>query len=242
MSRPEPIWTRPAPGERKPAYSRELIARTAIALADAEGFQAVSMRRLASELGAGTMTLYHYVATKDELVSLIGDAIIGELIVPDHELPEGWRDGMAEIARRTRAVFNRHRWIVEQMDEGDPGTAGPNMMRHVEQTMLVTARTGLEHVDQLQIAGMVDDFVFGHAIRVAEHYGQEAGSRLDMMLDYFAAQFATGDYPHLQAIYGDDPRGTFERLSGEATEEQRFETGLACLLDGIELWIERRRR
>jgi AcrR family transcriptional regulator len=241
MSSAEPIWTRPAPGERKPAYSRELIVQTAIALADAEGFEAVSMRRLASELGAGTMTLYHYVATKDELVSLIGDAITSELIVPAQELPEGWRDGLAEIARRTRAIFNRHPWIVEHMDEGDPGTAGPNVMRHVEQTMLVTARTGLGHADQLQIAGMVDDYVFGHAMRAAEHRGEDAGPRLDLMLDYFIAQFATGDYPHLQAIYGDDPRGAFERLSAEAPEEERFETGLACLLDGIELWIERRR-
>lgn len=241
MSSAEPIWTRPAPGERKPAYSRELIVSTAIALADAEGFEAVSMRRLASELGAGTMTLYHYVATKDELVALIGDAIMSELIVPDDELPEGWRGGLAEIARRTRAVFSRHPWIVEHMDEG-PGTAGPNVMRHVEQTMLVTARTGLEHADQLQIAGMVDDYVFGHAIRAAEHHGEKAEGRLDAMLDYFTAQFATGEYPHLQAIYGDDPRGASQRLLDQVPEEQRFEAGLACMLDGIEVWIERRRR
>jgi hypothetical protein len=114
-------------------------------------------------------------------------------------------------------------------------------MRHVEQTMVVTARTGLGHADQVQIAATVDDYVFGHSIRAAEHHGEQARPRLDAMLDYFTAQFATGDYPHLQAIYGDDPRRAFERLSGEATEEQRFETGLACLLDGIEAWVERRR-
>ena len=108
--------------------------------------------------------------------------------------------------------------------------------------MLVTARTGLGYADQLQIAAMVDDYVFGHGVRAAEHRRDEAAPRLDAMLDYFRAQFATGEYPHLRAIYGDDPRGAFERLSGEATEEQRFENGLACLLDGIELWIERRRQ
>ena len=127
--------------------------------------------------------------------------------------------------------------IVEHMDEG-PGTAGPNVMRHVEQTVLVTARTGLEHADQLQVAGMVDDYVFGHAIRAAEHHGEKAEGRLD----YFTAQFATGEYPHLQAIYGEDPRGASQRLMDQVPEEQRFETGLACMLDGIEVWIERRRR
>ena len=67
-----------------------------------------------------------------------------------------------------------------------------------------------------------------------------ARERLDAMIDYFTAQFASGDYPHLEAIYGDDPRRAFERLLGEATEEQRFETGLECMLDGVEAWIERR--
>src|SRR3954447_23595661 len=99
MSRREradaPIWARPAPGSRRPAYTREQIARTAIAIADAEGFEAVSMRRIAADLGAGTMTLYHYVGGKDELVALVSDAIMGEIVVPDDELPDGWREGLA---------------------------------------------------------------------------------------------------------------------------------------------------
>src|SRR5919106_1174181 len=104
---PQPIWIRPAPGARRPSYSREQIAETAIAIADAEGYEAVSMRRIAAELGAGTMTLYHYVQNKDELVALIADTIMSEIVVPDDELPDGWREGMAEIARRTLAIFKR---------------------------------------------------------------------------------------------------------------------------------------
>src|SRR5215204_1206753 len=138
------VWTRPGPGERKPSWSREQIVATALAIADAEGFEAVSMRRIAAELGAGTMTLYHYVRTKDELVTLIGDAIMAEIVIPDDELPAGWRDGMAELARRTRRIFMRHRWIVEHIGEGDPEAAGPHMLRHVEQTLAVAARTGLD--------------------------------------------------------------------------------------------------
>ena len=76
------IWTRPEPGTRRPKFTRDQIASTALAIADTEGFAAVSMRRIAAELGAGTMTLYYYVRTKDELVALMDDAIMGEVLDP----------------------------------------------------------------------------------------------------------------------------------------------------------------
>src|SRR4030095_7141009 len=91
---PTPIWVRPAPGERKPAHTRERIAAVALQIADAEGVDAVTMRRVAAELGAGTMTLYHYVRNKRELTALMDDAIMGELLVPEDELAEGWREGL----------------------------------------------------------------------------------------------------------------------------------------------------
>src|SRR4051812_34638284 len=117
----QPIWTRPEPGERRPAYTREKIAETAIAIADAEGFEAVSMRRIATELGAGTMTLYYYVRTKDELIALMDDAIMGELIIPDDEPPDGWRDGLSEIARRTHGLFLKHPWSLESLRNAEGG-------------------------------------------------------------------------------------------------------------------------
>jgi AcrR family transcriptional regulator len=109
---PTPIWGRPAPGERKPAHSRESIARVALQIADAEGVDAVTLRRVAAELGAGTMTLYHYVRTKRELAALMDDAIMGELVIPDDELPDGWREGLALLARRTHELFLKHPWSL----------------------------------------------------------------------------------------------------------------------------------
>jgi len=249
-SRPErakgPIWTRPAPGSRRPAYSRELIAQTAIAIADAEGYEAVSMRRIAAELGAGTMSLYHYVRNKDELVALVGDTIMGEILIPDGELPDGWREGMAEIARRTLAIFNRHPWIVEHLGEGDPSSMGPNVLRHVDQTFAVASRSGLDVEDQFELAAIVDDYVFGCALRALEgaRFGSEgdAKSRLDAMVAYLTEQLGTGDYPHLEAVAGDDPAAGFARLGHPSGDEQRFERGLQRLLDGLELWIDGARK
>jgi AcrR family transcriptional regulator len=107
---PGPIWTRPEPAGRKPRFSREQIAAVALALADAEGFTAVSMRRVATELGAGTMSLYRYIATKADLVALLDDALMAERLVPAAELPADWRAALALSARRTRQVYLRHPW------------------------------------------------------------------------------------------------------------------------------------
>jgi AcrR family transcriptional regulator len=240
-----PIWARPAPGERRPSYSREQIAETAIEIADAEGFGAVSMRRIAAELGAGTMSLYHYVRGKDELIALISDTIMAEIVIPEDELPGGWREGMAEIARRTLATFRRHPWIVEHMGEGDPGSTGPGVLRHVEQTIAVAARSGLDVEGQFELAAVVDDYVFGHAMRA--YHGARMGaegdatSRLDAMVAYLTEQLGSGEYPHLQEIAGDDPAAGFARLAHLASEEDRFERGLQRVLDGLELWIEQSR-
>jgi AcrR family transcriptional regulator len=240
----KPIWVRPGPGERRPAYSREQIVETALAIADAEGFEALSMRRIAAELGAGTMTLYHYVRTKDELMALMGDRIMGELLIPEDELPDGWREGLAEIARRTRRIFSRHPWISDHLGDGGDEGAGPNMLRHVEQSLAVASGTGLDLAGQLEVTALVDDYVFGYVVRSRDvpAFGEEgaAGGRLDAVLAYMESQLQTGEFPHIAAIAGDDPRAGFGRVAQLGADEQRFERGLQILLDGIELYVERR--
>jgi AcrR family transcriptional regulator len=238
-----PIWARPEPGERRPAHTREKIAETAIAIADAEGFEAVSMRRIAAELGAGTMTLYHYVRTKDELIALMDDTIMGELLIPEDEVPDGWREGLAEIARRTRGVFDRHPWALESLRNAD---TGPNGMRHVEQTFAVAALMGLGTDVQFEVTALLDDYVFGHVVRTAEMRRALAGEpnarrQLDAMADYMVAQIETGEFPHLAAFAGDDINEGLERWGRLTVDRDRFERGLQRVLDGIELDLERRR-
>ena len=108
--------------------SRETIAATAIAIADKEGFASVSMRRIALELGVGTMSLYYYVKTKADLIAAMDDALMGEILLPS--VPENWRKALTEIALRTRAVFLRHAWALSSMLTAPPGI---NAMRHMEQ-------------------------------------------------------------------------------------------------------------
>jgi AcrR family transcriptional regulator len=232
------LWARPAPGERRPAHTRESIAAAALQIADTRGFEAVTMRNVAAALGAGTMTLYHYVRNKEELAALMSEAIMSEIVIPADELPDGWREGLAEIARRTRRIFAAHAWIVEHFDD-EQAQAGPSTLRHVEQSLAVAARTGLPVEEQLEITGMVDDYVIGYAIR--NRAPDDDRRHLESMAAYLQTQIETGEYPHLAELMGDDARASIDRIMHAATDDERFERGLQRLLDGIELSVERRR-
>lgn len=121
------VWTRVDRASRKPRFSRDDIDAAATRIADTEGFEAVSMRRLAAELDAGTMTLYHCVRTKDELLTLVVDAFLGEVVLPpEQRLPRDWRVAITLIGRRTRDALRRHPWVLDITD--DP-SIGPNAMR-----------------------------------------------------------------------------------------------------------------
>jgi AcrR family transcriptional regulator len=130
---------------KKSGLTRENIARAALAIADTEGFHAVSMRRVAQELNVGTMSLYYYVKTKDDLVAVMDDALMGEMLLPS--VPKNWRRAITEIATRTHSLFLRHPWALVSMLSSPPGA---NAMRHMELALL-------------------DDFVFGHALRESAH-------------------------------------------------------------------------
>jgi AcrR family transcriptional regulator len=229
-----PVWTTPAPGSRRPRFTREQIAETAIAVADAEGFEAVSMRRIAAELGAGTMTLYHYVPTKQDLLTLMADTMMAELLVPEEVLTQGWRAALTAIAKRSRAAWLRHPWALA-LQHNEP-RFGPNGIRHFEQSLAAVARLPLGQLERLEVMSLVDDYVFG----VIAHSDHEQGQRSDEWLNalslWVRQLVATGGFPHIEALFGDeDPAATIRRLIASTTEDERFQRGLDYLLDGIAL-------
>jgi AcrR family transcriptional regulator len=243
MSRPRraPIWTEPAPGSRRPSVTREQIAGAALQIADADGLDAVSMRRVAAALGVGTMTLYHYVRTKDDLYQLMGDTIMRELHVPDDALdPVNWRSSIAAIARASREAFRRHPWMVKALDRG--GEIGPNGFKHFEQTLAAMQGTGLPPAEKLQFTAIVDDLVFGHALRVVleeEELANEAWRQ--QAFDYAERQLEGGDYPHIRALFDEgSPRADqWARITDELSRADRFELALEALLDGLERRLKR---
>ncbi len=232
-----PIWMRPEyHGRRRPRFDRDQIAAAALGIADREGFGAVSMRRVAAELGAGTMTLYHYLSNKQDLLMLMDDAIMGEVIVPDGELPAGWREALAMIARRSMAAFTRHPWALEGL-RGTP--FGPNGMRHFEQSLQAVAGLDIPLAGRIEVIALVDDYVFGHVVRQRD---DDFGQRLDpgddslaAIFDYLEMQVAEGDFPHIAGMLDNRSRQQVWQVLVAAMGSGRFERGLQRLLDGIAL-------
>lgn len=238
-----PIWLRPEPGTRRPRFTRDQIAATALAIADADGFEAVSMRRVAAELGAGTMTLYHYVRTKDDLVALMDDALMGEVIVPDGELPvHDWRAALRTIACSSRDAFMRHPWALDAL-RGAP--FGPNGTRHFDQSLASVQTLDLDPAAKLQLLATVDDYVFGFIVRQAgsrpeRTMSDDDSDDFDALIAFTERLLEHGDYPHVEQLLGrEDRRAVWEQLVS-AWGDGRFERGLEQLLDGIALDLERR--
>jgi AcrR family transcriptional regulator len=191
--------------------SRGKIAAAALRIADAEGFPAVSMRRLALELKVGTMSLYYYVKTKDDLIAVMDDALMSEALLP--ALPKDWKRAITEIATRTHAIFLRHPWALVSMSSAPPGV---NAMRHMEQCLEALGQTSMTAKQKFTLLAMVDDFVFGHALRATAH-----DPIVD--LDFATALLATGKFPRLAEVF---------RSGRIGVGKDRFQTGLRLLLDG----------
>ena len=225
------IWLRDEPAARRPTHSRADIARAAIEIADSEGFDAVSMRRVAQRLGAGTMTLYHYVRNKDELITLMSDSIMGEILVPDGELSDDWRTALTQIATRTRQVFADHRWIFDRFGDGRPG---PNGMRHFEQSLAAVASLELEREESFELIGQVDDYVFGYALREVQELEEHERGWPTEVVAFLQRELDTGRYPLISRFFGNDATAGVEDVLELINSEGRFERGLKRLLDGIE--------
>lgn len=231
------IWTRREPGDRRPKFTRTQIASTALAIADAEGFAAVTMRRVARELGAGTMTLYYYVHTRNELIALMDDAIMSDALIPQEHFPAHWYDAATAIAVRTREVLLRHPWALHAL-QGVP--AGPNAMRHFEQSLAALADTALDPQNKYTVITAIDDYVHGNVLHSVEATTTDlAEDTAAALRNFIETQLDTGEFPHTEVLF--DSTTSEARIPTESTEAepfhgsetQRFHEGLAAVLHGL---------
>ncbi len=224
------------PPRRDRGLSRAEIIKAAVAVADAEGPEAISMRRIARELNAGAMSLYWYVGSKEELLDLMLDSIEAEIEVPE---PSGdWRADLGAFAHRTRAALSRHRWAMEFIGTRPP--QGPNDVRNLERMLGLLDGTGVD--DARVIMGIfmtVATFVTGAVMREAQEIRlQREQERAEANLtdeeiraerERYRKWFeASGRYPRITRLMesGIDP-------DDPATRDERFQFSLDCVLDGI---------
>jgi AcrR family transcriptional regulator len=206
---------------RRAPLSRERVLQAALAMADADGLEALSMRNLASALKVEAMSLYNHVANKEEILDGIVDLVAGEIELP--AIGGDWRDAMRARARSAHAVLMRHPWatmlFVSRIN------VGPNMIVYVERTIGCLREAGFSWPMADHAWNTLDAYLYGFTLH-----------RLNFPFD--PAEYAPAAKEFLPLI----PPERFPYLNGMSQEiiagrhdgVQHLELGLELLLDGLE--------
>jgi len=223
-------------GERE--LSQDRIVRVAIELADAEGLDALSMRAIAARLGASTMSIYRYVASKEDLVLLMADAAFGE--VPPATTPaDGWREPVTDAVRTLWTLHRRHPWLAHLSPLSRPLLL-PRLLGHGERILAALVGAGLEPVRALDLEIQLYSYVQGLAVNIEreahalattgltdEEWLRRQGSAMGAIV-------ASGEYPAYARLFS-----SFGPAGYDLDLDHLFEQGLALLLDGMTPLMER---
>jgi AcrR family transcriptional regulator len=195
-----------------------------VRIADAEGLEAVTMRRVASELGIAVMSLYNYVPAKDHLAQLMADQLAGEYVYLVTPAPDP-RAAIADLARQARDIARRHPWLAGMMQR--PMPPGPNGLRYLDYFLGLLAGSGLDTGAKLEIIAMISGFATMYGAMQAALPAERPGTAQQnaAQVQALAAAAASGRYPSLAAALaaGGPPRSQddifgsgIERLTGLA--------------------------
>jgi AcrR family transcriptional regulator len=233
---PTPPWDRVpqrGTGRRRDPLTRDQIVKAAVKLLDAEGLDGLSMRRLADDLGTGAASLYWHVGSKDGLLDLVFDELIGELAVPDPQ-PDQWQEQLKDIARTMRASILRHRDLVRISIGRIP--LGPNALRWSERVVAILRAGGvpddLAVRGQLLLISLVNGFTLDETGDMGEPpEGEPPADQAGAMVRDYLASLPAEQFPNLIAVadhYG------FSDL------EQHFELLLDLFVSGLARHVEAR--
>ncbi|QFQ98269.1 TetR/AcrR family transcriptional regulator [Streptomyces phaeolivaceus] len=224
---------RPSRGP-KPALTLDRIVEAAVQVADAEGLHALSMRRVATELGTGAMSLYRYLPGKAELLDLMLDHVQRPSGNPADLGDGSWRSALEAMGRATLALYRRHPWLL-QVNQSRP-VLGPSALDGMEKVLSRIKSTGLTDPELISAIIAVDGYVVGAAR--TQLYQQEAEHRSGLTdAEFWQAQapfltelMTSGRYPLLAGLSEDAFGADFDH----------FEFGLQRILDGLEVFVGRR--
>lgn len=232
----EPIWLRLARSPRPQPLSIDRIVHAAMELADREGLEAITIRRLAAAVHASPMALYRYVASKDDVFELLVDAAYAEMVLPEHVRGQ-WRQDLRAAAIAIRATVNKHPWLPSLLAAGP--SIGPHALLHSEFCLAALDGLGLDITTMMSIAGMVTGFSVSFAAsesaetELNQRSGTSEEDRRAAAGPYIEREvLASGRFPFLA-------RWVMEGLDSDSDE--LFDLGLDCVMDGIEARLMRRR-
>lgn len=202
--------------------SRERALATALSLADADGIDALTMRKLAQALEVEAMSLYHHVANKDDILDGMVDLVFAEIDLPDPKAD--WPTAMRQRARSMRAALLRHRWALGIMESRK--SPGPATLRHHDAVIGCCRAAGLSVEMSAHAYSLLDSYIYGFVLQETNlpfNDTEDLVEVLDsMMPDGFAEQ-----YPHLAEMTSE------YILRPDYSYSEEFEFGLTVVIDGL---------
>ncbi|WP_433279775.1 TetR/AcrR family transcriptional regulator [Pseudonocardia xinjiangensis] len=233
----ELLWGTPEEPTRgpRPGLSVQRIVRAAIEVADAEGLAALSMRRIATALGVGAMSLYRYVPGKAELIDLMVDEVYGEDVAAAKAVAGDWRERLEAFGRQEWALYMRHPWML-QITQGRP-MLGPNAMASTDVTVSAVDGIGLDEHEMLAAVVLLTSFVAGfarttiEAMQAADRTGISDDEWWEIQGEYVGPVVAAGKLPMLTKV---GEAGAFHSMFDS------FEFGLQRVLDGLAVLVASR--
>jgi len=256
------LWGRRERGKRgpRPGLSAEAIVDAAVRIADAEGLEAISMARVAAELGFTTMSLYRYVDSKDELLQLMfnASAFGAESIVLEGD---DWRSRLRSWSIIQRDMLDRHPWITQMRMAAPP--LAPNSLHFVERALEALDGTGLADAEKMRAIGLISSYTLSEA-KMANDAARAMAELAEAHAEAVQAQAEAGAAGGPPGGGGDEPPFTFESLLRELVDErtypqlyrlawaaspadslserEEFVAGVDLILDGIQVLIDRAKR
>ena len=208
-----------SPAERA-RLSRERVLRGAVAVADTAGIGALTMRSLASELGVKPMSLYHYVASKEEILDGIVDLVFSEIELPAAD--GDWRSQMRRRAISARHALRRHPWAIGLMESR--ANPGPATLRHHDATLGTLRAAGFSVAMTAHALALLDSYIYGFALQEAAlpFSSETVTEATEAIMEAFA-----GEYPHLTEMAAEH----ILRPGYDFGDE--FEIGLTVILDAL---------
>lgn len=209
--------------EPKAGLNKQRVVIEAVRLADREGVDGLSMRRLAGVLGAGAMSLYHYVANKDELLDAMIDTVFEEIETPSEGA--NWQSAMRQRAVSTRQVLARHPWAIGLMESRT--TPGPANLRHREAVTACLRRAGFSVVMATHANWLLDSYVYGYALQEVSLPFDTADELADMAEEVFLPQLPPDEFPYLN-------ESAVELVAAGYNPAEEFIFGLDLILAALE--------
>lgn len=209
--------------EPRAPLTRERVLHAAVALADAGGIAALSMRKLAEALGVEAMSLYHHVANKEEILDGMVDVVFEEIEFPTQRV--GWRASMLARARAAREALTRHAWAIGLMESRR--NPGPATLRHHEAVLGCLRRAGFTIAGAARAFSLLDSYTYGFVMQ-EQGLPFRTAEELEAMAEVMLAQLPVEQFPYFTEMI------VQHAMQPGYAYAKEFELGLELILDGLE--------